>query len=160
MEPQYTVDIYTTVPSVVRQFLYIPDITSVTSATFSARFETEEQLLASLRGIPRMKVDEKLEALSQKLESLQKLSQRLIGKDIYQLEKLKRPLMPIVTPKLKETKKIEIVSEKRGLKVEKAIKEYLPKKRGRPRKEKEEPIVRRKRFAIKKVAPIKTKREK
>lgn len=76
MEPQFTLDIYTTVPPVARSFLYLPDA-SASSVTFSARYDTEQQLLANLRGTTRIKVDTKLEALSQRLESLRHLSQRL-----------------------------------------------------------------------------------
>ncbi len=76
MEPQFTLDIYTTVPPVARSFLYLPDA-SASSVTFSARYENEQQLLANLRGTTRVKVDTKLEALSQRLESLRHLSQRL-----------------------------------------------------------------------------------
>ena len=76
-EPQFTVDLYTTVPQAARPFLYLPDITA-SSVTFSAKFDTEQQLLANLRGATRgVKVDTKLEALSQRLESLRHLSQRL-----------------------------------------------------------------------------------
>jgi hypothetical protein len=76
-EPQFTLDIYTTVPAPARPFLYLPDITA-SSVTFSAKFDNEQQLLANLRGATRgVKVDTKLEALSQRLESLRHLSQRL-----------------------------------------------------------------------------------
>ena len=79
---------YTTVPLPALLFLYLPDITSATSVTFSARFDTEAQLLASLRGSSRVKVDSKLEALSERLESLRHLSSRLTDiKDISGLEK-------------------------------------------------------------------------
>jgi hypothetical protein len=87
-EPQITGDMYTTVPLPALLFLYLPDITSATSVTFSARFDTEAQLLASLRGSSRVKVDSKLEALSERLESLRHLSSRLTDiKDISGLEK-------------------------------------------------------------------------
>lgn len=76
LEPQFTLDVYTTVPSAVRPFLYLPDA-SASSVTFSARYDTEQQLLANLRGTTRIKVDTKLEALSQRLESLRHLSERL-----------------------------------------------------------------------------------
>lgn len=76
LEPQFTLDIYTTVPPAVRPFLYLPDA-SASSVTFSARYDTEQQLLANLRGTTRVKVDTKLEALSQRLESLRHLSERL-----------------------------------------------------------------------------------
>ncbi len=93
LEPQMTVDIYTQVPNACRLFLYIPDITSASSVTFSAKFETEEHLLASLRGSPRLKVDEKLEALSQRLESLRHLSNRLAGAEkFFGVDKVKNRL--------------------------------------------------------------------
>jgi hypothetical protein len=79
VEPQVTVDMYTTVPPVCRLFLYLPEIMSAASVTFSAKFDTEAQLLASLRGSTRVKIDTKLQALSERLESLRTLSSRLTG---------------------------------------------------------------------------------
>jgi hypothetical protein len=79
VEPQAVVDMYTTVPPPCRLFLYLPEITSAASVTFSAKFDTEAQLLASLRGSTRVKVDTRLEALSERLESLRTLSSRLAG---------------------------------------------------------------------------------
>ncbi|MCH9614200.1 MAG: hypothetical protein SP1CHLAM54_12170 [Chlamydiia bacterium] len=76
VDPQLTADIYKTVPSGLRHFLFMPEY-SATSATFSAKFDTEAELIASLRGTTRVKVDTKLEALSQRLESLRHLSDRL-----------------------------------------------------------------------------------
>jgi hypothetical protein len=162
LEPQMTVDIYTQVPNACRLFLYIPDITSASSVTFSAKFETEEHLLASLRGSPRLKVDEKLEALSQRLESLRHLSNRLAGAEkFFGIDKgVKKPFTPFFKQKFKEA--VE-VSEAASPKMESAIGSVLPKKRGRPRKEEQaEEFVpqRRRRFAIKKVAQIKTKKNK
>lgn len=166
LEPQMSLDIYTEVPAACRPFLYIPDITSASSVTFSAKFETEEHLLASLRGSPRLRVDEKLEALSQRLESLRHLSARLssgdkvLGSDLF-----KKPLIPLVKPKLKEFKAVEVLPEAEAMpKIGSAIGSVLPKKRGRPRKDesKAEEFVgqKRRRFAIKKVTQIKTKKEK
>lgn len=83
MEPQVTVDMYTTVPQPALQFLYLPEITSAASVTFSARYDTEAQLLASLRGSSRVKVDAKLQALSERLESLRHLSSRIT--DIHEI---------------------------------------------------------------------------
>lgn len=165
LEPQMTVDIYTQVPSACRLFLYIPDIASAASVTFSSKFETEEHLLASLRGSPRLKVDAKLEALSQRLESLRHLSDRLSGAEkMFSMDKQpKRPFQPFLKPKLKETKVIERLHEEEAPKVESATLGILPKKRGRPRKEdqpEEFAPQKRRRFAIKKVAQIKTKKEK
>ena len=79
VEPQVVVDMYTTVPMVCCQFLYLPEITNAASVTFSAKFDTEAQLLANLRGSTRVKVDTRLQALSERLESLRTLSSRLTG---------------------------------------------------------------------------------
>ncbi len=77
VEPQVTLDLYTTVPLAMRSFLFLPEITTAAGVTFSARYDTAEQLLANLRGSSRTKVDAKLEALSQRLESLRHLSAKL-----------------------------------------------------------------------------------
>ncbi len=79
VEPQVVVDMYTTVPPACRLFLFLPEITSAASVTFSSKFDTEAQLLASLRGSTRVKVDTRLQALSERLESLRTLSSRLAG---------------------------------------------------------------------------------
>jgi hypothetical protein len=78
-EPQFTADIYTSVPPEVRPFLYLPEITSASSVVFSSRFDTEDQIRESLRGHVRGKVDSSLEALSLRLQSLTELSGRLSG---------------------------------------------------------------------------------
>jgi hypothetical protein len=79
VEPQVVVDMYTTVPTPCRMFLFLPEITTASSLTFSAKFDTEAQLLANLRGSTRVKIDTKLQALSERLESLRTLSSRLTG---------------------------------------------------------------------------------
>lgn len=165
IEPQFSVDIYTTVPIPVRPFLYIPDIISAASITFSSKFESEDQLLASLRGTTRIKVDEKLEALSQRLDSLKKLSDRFAGGDISKLDETLRALKPLAKPKPKEIKHVEVIEQPKEEKIETAISEVLPKKRGRPRKEEKEGEFeyvgpKKKAFAIKKVAQIKTPKKK
>ena len=164
LEPQMTVDIYTQVPAACRHFLYIPDIASAASVTFSAKFETEEHLLASLRGSPRLRVDEKLEALSQRLESLRHLSNRLSGAEkFFGSDNAKKPFQPFFKPKFKDVK-AEVLADQESPKMESAIGGILPKRRGRPRKEDQpEEFVaqRRRRFAIKKVSQIKsTKKDK
>ncbi|HEY2809891.1 MAG TPA: UPF0158 family protein [Rhabdochlamydiaceae bacterium] len=106
VEPQVTVDMYTTVPLVCRMFLFLPEITTSTSVTFSARFDTEAQLLASLRGSSRVKVDTKLQALSERLESLRSLSSRLAGlEDVSGLAAEQR-LIKAVSKKIEEEEKI------------------------------------------------------
>ena len=129
VEPQYTVDIYTTVPQAAKPFLYRPDFTS-TSVTFSAKFDTEAQLLASLaslRGSRRVKIDSKLEVLSQKLESLRYLTDqlRISGtldvkeeQELFDLGMTRRVQSGAKEPGEKKTK------------VEAIAKGLLPKKRG------------------------------
>ena len=150
VKPQYIIDIYTQVPKAVRHFVYNPEIASAASVTFSARFDTEEQLLANLKGSTRIKVDEKLEALSQRLESLQKLSQKFgFEEDISeQQSKIRKALFPFKRPKLKETKKVSSFKQK-DFKIEEAVKEALP----RHEEKKKRP------FSIKKVARIKSKKK-
>jgi hypothetical protein len=164
LEPQMTVDIYTQVPTACRTFLYIPDIATAASVTFSSKFENEGDLLSSLRGTPNIRVDEKLEALSKRLESLQDLSKRLSGAEkLFGAEKTKKPFQPFFKPKFKDSKSVELKKENEAPKVESAIGGILAKKRGRPRKEdqaEEFAPQKRRRFAIKKVTQIKHKKEK
>jgi len=154
IEPQFTMDIYTTVPKAVRLFLYTPHITGAESVTFSAKFETEEDLLASLRGSTRIKIDEKLEALSQRLESLQDLSDKLAGTEEAFGVKRKKSPFPFAKPTFKKPEAIAIRKDKEE-KIESAIQEILPRhEEGMPKKED------KKRFGIKKVAPIKRPKKK
>jgi len=156
IEPQVSMDIYTQVSKVIRPFLYIPDITSALAVTFSAKFETEEQLLASLKGTPRIKVDEKLEALSRRLESLQQLQSRLASSEIdVGIEKLKKPFTPFEKPKFAEIKNIEISPKEKEVKIGAAVQDVLP-------SGKEKAFVSQKRRAvrIKKVAQIKSSKKK
>lgn len=77
VETQVTSDMYTQVPNVVRRFLYLPDITSASSITFSEKFDTEEEFLAHIRGTGRSESESQLQALSEKFASLRKLSTQL-----------------------------------------------------------------------------------
>ena len=75
----------------------------------------------------------------------------------------KRPFQAFPKQKLTQSKAIELRPEAKSAKVESAIDAVLPKKRGRPRKE--EPSdefvgQKRRRFAIKKVTQIKSKKDK
>lgn len=164
LDPQVSVDIYTQVPTACRQFLYIPDIVSATSVTFSSKFETEEHLLSSLRGSPRHYVDERLAALSERLESLRHLSGKLAGNEKgFGLEGLKQTFPKLSRPSPLKEVKAEVLPIGKTAKVESAIEDFLPKKRGRPRKE-ERPEEfmpqRRRRFSIKKVSQIKSQKKK
>ncbi|MFA5250516.1 MAG: hypothetical protein WC371_03820, partial [Parachlamydiales bacterium] len=163
IEPQFTIDIYTQVPSAARSFLYIPDIASATAITFSSKFESEDQLLASLRGTTRIKVDEKLEALSQRLESLKKLSDRFSGSDLSKLDETLRAIKPLGETFHPEQRPMKAaIEEKKDIKLEQAVSEILPKKKAKSRHPEEGQYVgpKKKAFSIKKVAPIFSKKKK
>lgn len=74
-EPQISVDIYTTVPTAVRPFLFTPDLTGIGAATFSTKFETEEEL--GRRHGHGTEAESVLENLNKKLAQLRKLSGNL-----------------------------------------------------------------------------------
>lgn len=75
-------DIYTKVPAVARRFLFLPEITSASSITFSEKFDTEEEFLANLRGSGRVEDQLNLANLSERFASLKELSAKL-GYDSY-----------------------------------------------------------------------------
>lgn len=109
-EPQVTVDLYLSVPPAVRFFLYLPS--SSTAVTFSRRFDTEAQLLANLRGSSRVKVDTKLQALSERLESLRHLSNRLSDATGFEKEEsLIRSVSQSLDPSKEGTKMMGIMKE-------------------------------------------------
>jgi len=130
IEPQYTADIYKTVPSVARPYLFTPDFSS-TSVAFSAKFDTKAQLLANLRGSQNVKLDSQLQLLAQRLESLCHLSNRLMATKNLDLENEEKLIQAVSTHSFtpSEFKKEKIVDIAKG---------FLPKKRGRPPKEKQE----------------------
>jgi hypothetical protein len=137
VEPQVSVDMYTTVPPVCRLFLYLPEITSAASVTFSAKYDTEAQLLASLRGSTRVKVDTKLQALSERLESLRSLSSRLAGiEDI--TSGAEGRLIKAISKKAAEEAKEEPEEEPKKSRIMDVVKGFLP---GGKKKEKSAPKV-------------------
>lgn len=75
IEPQVTIDIYTTVPSTVRPFLFTPDISSAAAVTFSSKFETD----APQKILSQLDID--TGDINQKLASLRSLSSRWIDQD-------------------------------------------------------------------------------
>lgn len=77
VEAQISNDIFTQVPSSVRRFLYLPEITTASAITFSEKFDTEAELIAHLRGVNRSDSESQLEALSEKFASLKQLSNKL-----------------------------------------------------------------------------------
>lgn len=124
IEPPVAVDMFTTVPPACRLFLYLPDISSASGITFSAKFDTEAQLLANLRGSTRVKVDTKLQALSARLESLRHLSSRLSLDDL--------PVRPSDERLIRAVRE-DLGEEDEKPKLSEVIQEFLPgKKKGKP----------------------------
>lgn len=76
LEPQMTTDIYLTAPSTVRPFLYTPEISSLFDVTFSSRFESGQEFMASRRPQTSLlsELPENLNNISQKLAALRQLS--------------------------------------------------------------------------------------
>lgn len=81
VEPQITTDIYTTVPSVVRMFLFTPEYTSTSAITFSSKFENEEQLLASKKHTVYSDDDLSPQSINQKLAELRNISKKWVHSD-------------------------------------------------------------------------------
>lgn len=78
LEPELADDFYTTVPSALRNFVFSPEFSNA-AAMFSSKFDSEEKLLASMKGSEKAPQNTKLHELSQRLESLRQLSDRLKG---------------------------------------------------------------------------------
>ncbi len=154
VEPQLTGDIYTTVPPVCRMFLYLPDISSASAVTFSSRYGTEAELLANLRGTTRVKVDTKLEALSQRLESLRQLSSRLSGIEDIVGEKDQKLFKAVSQQAPLPSMEPEEAPKKRGLLD--VVKGFLPRRKEK-KAEGEEPKAP---TQMKKVTPIQSKKKK
>jgi hypothetical protein len=81
MEPQVTIDIYTTVPSRVRPFLFTPDISSIADVTFSSRFETGQELMDHVKhGTTAFEQEQSLNTINAKLAQLRELSSNWMNK--------------------------------------------------------------------------------
>jgi hypothetical protein len=164
VEPQVTVDMYTTVPPACRQFLYLPEISNAASVTFSAKFDTEAQLLASLRGSTRVKIDTRLQALSERLESLRTLSSRLAGlEDLTGAAGAETRLIKAVSKKTEEPHEEEELEEAtehppKKRRIMEVVKGFLPgKKKEKPAAK---PEAEAKKPGVKMVTKIESKKPK
>jgi len=81
LEPQITVDIYSTVPQTIRPFLFTPDLSIIGAASFSSKFETEEEIIAHRRQAAREESENTLANLNQKLATLKKLSTKWLNNE-------------------------------------------------------------------------------
>jgi Uncharacterised protein family (UPF0158) len=75
IEPQVTTDIYTTVPNGLLGFLFIPDLTSASSSSFSSKFGSEGDLFTH-RKPHTSDADLSLESLNIKLQELRSLTSK------------------------------------------------------------------------------------
>lgn len=150
-------DIYITVPPPCRTFLYLPDITNASAVTFSSRYQTQAELLENLRGTTRVKVDPKLEQLSQRLQSLQALSKRLSQEDeINEIVDTKESHLLKAVSQQDSTKEDQI-KQKAMFDV---VKDFLPHKTTELQKnvDKSQGLPQKK--AVKKVTPLQSKKKK
>ena len=72
-EPQVSFDMYLTVPKSARPFLFIPDISSFSAASFSSKFYSDKEL-SNQRNNSLSMQERSLKKLQEKLSSLKKLS--------------------------------------------------------------------------------------
>lgn len=114
-EPQLTGDFFMKVPSLMRPFLYSPDITNAASITFSSKFDTAEEFKAQLKNSPRSQSIVSLESISKKLSSLSDLSKKVTAIET------KEPASKL--PKSKETVKKPVASIQKVEPIEKPKKQ-------------------------------------
>lgn len=72
-EPQVTCDIFTAVPQAIQTFLFVPEISSMSKVTFSAKFDSEEETI-SHRRLGDRDGDPRLGSLNAKLAELRRLA--------------------------------------------------------------------------------------
>lgn len=165
IEPQFTQDFYMTVPSVMRAFLYAPDITSAASITFSSKFDTAEEFKAQMKSSPKSGSLVNLETISKKLSSLSDLSQKVsaiesqkpVKKPAGQLEKKVDPKVtattksePIKEVKKEEEKQRRIISDKPKAKEKSFLKRLISKDDSKEKKKSSRSILKRARRIVKK----------
>lgn len=81
VETQVTVDLYTKVEPSVRPFLFTPEIANAAAVTFSAKFDTDEDLMGHRRTAALTGADAALESLNKKLASLRNMSASWLSGD-------------------------------------------------------------------------------
>lgn len=81
LEPQYTVDIYITIPPAIRSFLFAPDMANSASWTFSAKFDNEESFLSLRQGQEKDDMDVSLKSLNEKLATLRTISSKWVQEE-------------------------------------------------------------------------------
>lgn len=161
VEPQFTQDYFMKVPSVIRPFLYSPDITSASSITFSSKFDSAEEFKSRHKsGASKSDGIISLEAISKKLSSLSDLSKKVtaIEKDkpltSKMLNKEKRAIRPTATknevPEVKTPKPRRLVKEQPSPKKRNFLKRLVKRDDDKSEKKTSRSILKRARRIIKK----------
>ena len=130
LEPQMTTDIYLTASPAVRPFLYSPEISSLFDVTFSSRFESGQELMASRRSQPSLisELPENLNNISQKLAALRQFSSaNWNGKKSDQT--VSPPPKPVFELKPEDKEIFKKLEEKRSKPSEKSSDDYPSKRR-------------------------------
>lgn len=161
VEPQFTQDFFMKVPSVMRPFLYSPDITSAASITFSSKFDSAEEFKSRHKS-SATKSDGivSLEAISKKLSSLSDLSKKVTAieneKPITSkmLNKEKRatraPVAKKAEPAVKTSKPRRLVKDQTSPKKRNFLKRLVKKDEEKTEKKSNRSILKRARRIIKK----------
>lgn len=127
IDQQTSADVYTTVNPGLRHFLFTPDISGVSAATFSEKYGTEEELLKG-RGLERHEdLDEDEADINKKLAALRSISSKWVSKEESGIKES--------APKSKATEKNSGAIAKKPLK----MKEEKPAKSTKPSPEKTKP---------------------
>lgn len=116
MEPQITQDFFVKVPAAMRAFLYSPDTTNASSATFSSKFDNEEELRVKNKNPMKAESIVSLEAISKKLSSLSDLSKKIATVDKDKpfpraVEKEKPIVKPVAVAPVKIAKEEPVVKD-------------------------------------------------
>ncbi|MDB6081006.1 MAG: hypothetical protein JWO53_278, partial [Chlamydiia bacterium] len=147
-EPQFSGDIYLTVPKAVKAFLFTPDYHGSASIfTFSGKFASEADLLAHKRQQIQGVANIEMQNINQKLATLRTLSSHWLIGDTKEIEKIEPILLNgestperVVRPVAQKISIDEIVFKeplsKRELKAEKQLEEsfFLKRKGGKDQK--------------------------
>lgn len=81
VEREISMDIFTTIPSYLRPFLFTPEFSTAHSATFSTRFETENELLDRKRKMGDNDYQVTVDNIAQKLLELRSISSKWVKDD-------------------------------------------------------------------------------
>lgn len=86
VEAQISTDVFLTVPSTIRPFLFTPEISNASAVTFSAKFDGELDLLMPRRFVSADENDNSAAGLQQKMAALRSLSSTWVEKESFDAE--------------------------------------------------------------------------